>query len=141
MFQLSRFVARSGKLRHQYKVEKVVCFHPIEVNIGALQYYNLINVFYTASGQSHVLMRSLSTTAVRSAEVGNWMDAPVFANEKGPERDHVNFPRRKYQRDPAPVRHIWVPVEYFNFFYQKTGAQNFENKLQLDKVSVISPSP
>lgn len=85
MFQLSRFVARSG------------------------------------SGQSHFLVRCLSTTAVRSAEVGNWMDAPIFANEKGPERDHVNFPRRIIQKDPAPVRHLWIPVNYFKFFHQKTG--------------------
>jgi len=70
----------------------------------------------TVSGQSQFLVRALSTTPARLDQT-----APVFANEKGPERDHVNFPRRARSLYPAKVRHLWIPEEWFTFFHEKTG--------------------
>lgn len=69
-----------------------------------------------ASGQSQLLVRTLSTTSARLDQ-----SAPVFANEKGPERDLVNFPRRTRPIYPAKVRHLWIPEEWFTFFHEKTG--------------------
>jgi len=69
-----------------------------------------------ASGQPKILVRALSTTSARSDQ-----SAPIFANEKGPERDLVNFPRRTRPIHPSPVRHLWLPEEWFTFFHQKTG--------------------
>jgi len=68
------------------------------------------------SGQSQFLVRTLSTTPARLDQT-----APVFANEKGPERDLVNFPRTTRKIYPAKVRHLWIPEEWFTFFHQKTG--------------------
>jgi len=68
------------------------------------------------SGQSQFLVRALSTTPARLDQT-----APVFANEKGPERDHVNFPRRARPIYPGKVRHLWIPEEWFTFFHEKTG--------------------
>jgi len=69
-----------------------------------------------ASGQSQLLVRTLSTTSARLDQ-----SAPVFANEKGAERDLVNFPRRTRPIYPAKVRHHWIPEEWFTFFHEKTG--------------------
>jgi len=70
----------------------------------------------TVSGQSQFLVRALATTPSRLDQTH-----PIFANEKGPERDLVNFPRRKRADQPAPVRHLWIPEEWFTFFHEKTG--------------------
>lgn len=69
-----------------------------------------------APGQSKLLVRTLSTTTARLDQT-----APIFANEKGPERDLVNFPRRTRPIHPAKVRHLWLPEEWFTFFHEKTG--------------------
>ena len=76
----------------------------------------------TVFGQSKILVRGLSTTPARLSQ-----DHPVFVNEdpaKNPERDLVNFPRRKIPAYEAPTRHFIFPEEWFTFFHEKTGNKN-----------------
>lgn len=67
--------------------------------------------------------RPVSTSTVFKAEAAlpTGADVDIFENEKNPQRDHVNFPRRKLQEHGGAVRHWWVPEEYFQYFYPKTG--------------------
>jgi len=67
--------------------------------------------------------RPLATSTVAKAEAAlpTGADVDIFENEKNPLRDHVNFPRRKIQVEASEVRHWWIPEEYFQFFYPKTG--------------------
>merc|ERR1712223_1606352 len=51
-------------------------------------------------------VRPVSTTSAKAGSIPAWVDGvDIFENEKNPERDHVNFPRRKREELPSPVRH------------------------------------
>ncbi|XP_054271046.1 ATP synthase subunit b, mitochondrial [Macrosteles quadrilineatus] len=58
--------------------------------------------------------KSLASSLVA---VRNSSDIPF----NSPERDHVNFPRPKRLENVSPVRYGFVPEEWFDFFYKKTG--------------------
>merc|ERR1711974_130637 len=54
-------------------------------------------------------VRLVSTTSAKAGSIPAWVDCvDIFENEKNPERDHVNFPRRKREEFPSPVRHWWI---------------------------------
>jgi len=77
-----------------------------------------------AHGRMLTLVRPVSTSPVVKAaaeQLPTGADVDIFENEKNPLRDHVNFPRRKYEEHPAQVRHWWIPEGYFEFFHAKTG--------------------
>ena len=60
---------------------------------------------------SVLLSQRAAVSTTGPAKSGNaWVDGiDIFENEKNPERDHVNFPRRKREEFPSPVRHWWIP--------------------------------
>lgn len=47
--------------------------------------------------------------------------AKAEADNNGPERDHVNFPRVEFPIQPSPVRMLFVPQSWFDLLYDKQG--------------------
>lgn len=73
------------------------------------------------------MLSRLASRAVQQKIHGSSLVPMVVTTQKsstykeGPERDLINFPRPKQREHPGPVRLGFIPEEWFDFFYKKTG--------------------